>query len=59
MKNIYVYVIEYDGRISMEGYSSEDKAIKHLEQQGYRQIIGWQYADDCNNLAKIKEIKII
>ena len=28
---MYIYVIEYDGQISMEGYSTEEKAIEHLE----------------------------
>lgn len=25
MKNLYVYVIEYDGKISQEGYGTEEK----------------------------------
>lgn len=56
---MYVYVIEYDGQISMEGYLIEDKAIKHLKDQGYKQDFGWGFSDACNNIAKIKEIKVI
>ena len=32
----YIYVIEYDGQISMEGYDTEEKAIEHLKRQGYK-----------------------
>ena len=56
---MYIYVIEYDGQISMEGYNTEEKAIEHLEEQGYKRDFGWLYIDNCNNIAKIKEIKIV
>lgn len=61
MKNNYIYVIIYDGAVSTEGYSTIDKAIDHLKEQGYfhKTGTGWCYVDDCGSLAIIKEIKII
>ena len=56
---MYIYVIEYDGQISMEGYSTEEKAIEHLEGQGYKRDFGWLYINNYNSIAKIKEIKIV
>lgn len=33
---MYVWLLEYDGHLSKEGYDSEDKAIKRLTDQGYK-----------------------
>ena len=56
---MYVYIIEYEGKISLEGYKTELRAIKHLEEQGYKREIGWTYMDEKGCIAKIKEIKIV
>lgn len=53
-----IYVIEYDNKVSQEGYSTIDKAMKHLFKQGYKQIIGWRFEYN-NSVALIKEIKIV
>lgn len=53
-----IFTLEYEGNISQEGYSTIDKAIKHLKEQGYKQEFGWLFSDACNNQCKIKEIKI-
>ena len=37
----YIWVLNYDGKISTEAYDTEDKAFKRLEIQGYNQIIGY------------------
>lgn len=58
MKNLYVYVIEYDGKISQEGYGAEEKVIQHLEYQGYKKDYGWIYKNE-DSIALIKEIKIV
>ena len=56
---MYVYIIEYEGKVSLEGYKTELRAIKHLEEQGYKREIGWTYIDEKGYVAKIKEIKIV
>lgn len=53
-----IYIIEYDNKVSLEGYNTEDKAIEHLKEQGYKQVIGWRFELD-NSIALIKEIKIV
>lgn len=53
-----VYIILYNGKISSEGYSSEDKAIDHLLSQGYHQINGWCFMTQ-DTFAYIHEIKVI
>ena len=53
-----IYVIEYDNKVSQEGYSTIDKAMEHLFKQGYKQIIGWRF-EYKNSVALIKEIKIV
>ncbi|MBP3931569.1 MAG: hypothetical protein J6D47_18645 [Peptostreptococcaceae bacterium] len=55
----YIYVIEYDGRISKEGYDSLNKALNHLRKQGYNHKCGWSYKDTEGRLALIHEIKIV
>ena len=53
------FIIEYDGQVSQEGYRTFEEAEAHLKQQGYfHKELGWKYADDCNNIALIKEIQI-
>ena len=39
----YIWVLNYDGNISTEGYDSEDKAFKRLESQGYEQVVGYLF----------------
>ena len=53
-----IYVIEYDNKVSQEGYNTIDKAMKHLFKQGYKQVIGWRFEYN-NSVALIKEIKIV
>lgn len=52
-----VYIIMYNGKVSSEGYSTEDKAIDHLISQGYQQIQGWTFMTH-NSFAYIYEIKV-
>ncbi|WP_312286789.1 hypothetical protein [Terrisporobacter sp.] len=52
-----VYIIMYNGNVSSEGYSTEDKAIDHLISQGYQQIQGWTFMTH-NSFAYIYEIKV-
>ena len=56
---MYIYVIYYNNKISKEGYKTELRAIKHLEEQGYKRQIGWTYVTKQGLVAKIKEIKIV
>ena len=56
---MYLYIIEYDNKISTEGYNTELRAIKHLEEQGYKRQISWTYVNEEGHIAKIKEIKIV
>ena len=37
---MYIYVIEYDGKLSLEGYNTIDKAIERLKNQEYIQEYG-------------------
>lgn len=53
-----VYIIIYNGKVSSEGYSTEDKAIDHLISQGYKQVLGWNFMSD-NSFAYIREIKVV
>ena len=53
-----VYIILYNGKVSSEGYSSEDKAIDHLMSQGYTQVQGWTFMTH-NSFAYIHEIKVM
>lgn len=53
-----VYIILYNGKVSSEGYSSEDKAIDHLILQGYTQVQGWTFMTH-NSFAYIHEIKVM
>ena len=56
----YIYIIEYDGCISKECYSTLEKAIDHLKSQGYfHQDLGLVFHDDCNNLAKIYDLQLV
>lgn len=57
--NNYVWVLEYDGHISKEGYSKEEQAINRLEKQGYKQIIGYLFVDDEGRSCRINCIKIV
>lgn len=53
------YIIEYDGKVSQEGYKTFEEAEDHLKQQGYfHKELGWKYTDSCNNEALIKEIQV-
>lgn len=42
----YIYILNYDGKISTEAYDSEDKAFKRLEIQGYKQLIGYLFKNE-------------
>lgn len=56
---ISFFIIEYDGKVSQEGYRTFEEVEAHLKQQGYfHKELGWKYRDDCNNEALIKEIQI-
>ncbi|MEG1597578.1 MAG: hypothetical protein RR359_04820 [Bacilli bacterium] len=60
--NNYIYVIEYDGCVSREGYISLDGAINHLKEQGYVNNFGWEFECHYENkisVARIKDIKIV
>ena len=59
LRPISFFIIEYDGKVSQEGYRTFEEAEAHLKQQGYfHKELGWKYTDDCNNEALIKEIQI-
>lgn len=53
-----VYIIIYNGKVSSEGYSTEDKAIEHLISQGYQQVLGWAFMTH-DSYAHIREIKVV
>ena len=59
MKNKYVWIIDYDGSISTEGYDSEEKAMERLEKQEYEQVIGYLFVDEQKRYAKIRCVKIV
>jgi len=55
-----VYVILYDGKVSQEGYSNYDDAMKYCEERGKRYNgLCWAWADDKGKYYKIIEIKIV
>ena len=55
---MYIYVIEYDGKLSLEGYNTIDKEIERLKNQEYNQDHGLTFKYN-NSIAKIYEIKVI
>ena len=55
---MYIYVIEYDGKLSLEGYKDIDKAIERLKNQEYTQDQGLIFKYN-NSIARIFEIKVI
>ena len=55
---MYIYVIEYDGKLSSEGYKDIDKAIERLKNQEYMQDHGLTFKYN-NSIAKIFEIKVV
>lgn len=52
-----VYVISYDGCISRECYTTEEKAFKHLEEQGYKQVMGYLFKNNKSS-AYIKDLQV-
>ena len=55
---MYIYVIEYDEKLSLEGYKDIDKAIERLKNQEYMQDHGLTFKYN-NSIAKIFEIKVV
>lgn len=57
-----VYVVLYNGNVSSDGYSTEEKAIEFIETRtGNPEKIyglGWIWIDDENNEYKIREVNI-
>lgn len=58
MKN-NIYIIEYNGAISKEGYYNLEDAMSRLKRQGYSHNCGWSYKDLDGNIALIYEIKLV
>ena len=59
-----VFIIQYNGSVSSEGYDTVEKAIKFMEDRaGTPQKISstssWAYIDKWGNVYKIKEINIV
>ena len=54
-----IYVVIYEGNVSSEGYDSEEKAFKYIQDRGGKQVQGWLFKDDEGKEYKIKEIKIV
>lgn len=55
---MYIYIIEYDGRVSSEGYDTLGKAIDHLFNQGYKQDFGLCFYLG-RSIAKIFDVRIV
>ena len=55
---MYIYVIEYNGKLSLEGYNTIDKAIERLKNQEYMQDQGLIFKYN-NSIARIFEIKVV
>lgn len=55
---MYIYLIEYDGKLSLEGYNTIDKAIERLKNQDYVKESGLTFKYN-NSIAKIYEIKVV
>ena len=55
---MYIYVIEYDEKLSLEGYKDIDKAIERLKNQEYMQDQGLTFKYN-NSIAKIYEVKVV
>ena len=55
---MYIYVIEYDEKLSLDGYKDIDKAIERLKNQEYIQEYGLIFKYN-NSIAKIFEIKVV
>ena len=56
---MYVYIIEYEGKVVFKGYEKKESAIKHLESLGYYRYVGYSYMNNKKEIAKIIEIPII
>lgn len=54
----HVFIIEYGGSISKEGYKNLEDAISRLRKQGYYHNCGWSYKDNDGKVALIYQIKI-
>lgn len=54
----YVWIINYAGCLSKEGYDSEEKAFEHLKEQGYKQVEGYKFYDG-KYIAWVHQIKIV
>lgn len=53
---MYVYIILYQGQVSMLGFDSEDKAFEYLEKEkGAKQEFGYKFEDGY----EIREVKIV
>lgn len=56
---MYVYVVEYEGKVSSEGYNTIEKAIDYITRCGGILEKGWLFKDSEDNYYRIKEIKIV
>ena len=55
---MYVYIIEYDGKLSLEGYKDIDKAIERLKNQEYIQEYGLISLSIMRTLSRILRLII-
>ena len=42
----YIWILEYNGAVSKEGYDTEDKAIEKIKSQGYKRVIGYLFKNE-------------
>lgn len=56
----YIWILEYNGSVSREGYDTEDKAIERLEKQGYKRMVGYLFKNKIveDDYCRIHCIKI-